>query len=388
MKQIKIKIGCWLIILLTSTVTFAQKDSLKTNDPYIDQTDLMGLIRGKKKSALETGIPQEGKLIFFAAPIFGSNPSLGTFYGLGGTGAIFLGSPETTSISNMNASLLFTTKNQFIGTIKGTVMTNDNKWEMLIDIKYSDFSESTYGLGSDYNQPIKESWDIGGIQTAGLEGAQPMVFNQIKFYYTLLREIKDNFYLGLGYNLDVHYNIQDLSLDLDAPEPVITSHYAYSTKYGYDPTGYVSSGISLNAVFDSRDHTVNAYSGSFLQASYRADPQMLGNNRNYQQMYLEARILRVYRSASPVISSASGPLGNLLPQGKCHTCIYRQVVMICVTALEDTSPDASGGTLGLLLKQNTVFQLQKMDCLEAFFLVVSPPHPAMPLPLVRNHWTD
>src|SRR5690349_16704056 len=71
--------------------------------PYVDATDLRKVIRKKKSSEEETGTPQKGKLMKFIVPIFGANPTLGAFYGVGGTGAIFLGDPQTTSISSMNA---------------------------------------------------------------------------------------------------------------------------------------------------------------------------------------------------------------------------------------------------------------------------------------------
>ncbi len=50
----------------------------------------------------------------FIGPIYGANPTLGAFYGVGGSGAIYLGDPKTTSISNLNASVQLTTKNQFV----------------------------------------------------------------------------------------------------------------------------------------------------------------------------------------------------------------------------------------------------------------------------------
>lgn len=292
MVKLDIVLGYTLIILFISSSSFAQEDTLTGQMEYVDKTDLIEVIRGEKKSASVTGIPEEGELILFVVPIIGSNPTLGAFYGLGGTGAMYLGPPESTSISSLSSSVLFTTKDQIIATLRGTIMTPGNNWEMLIDVKYSFASENTYGLGSDYSQPINESWNIGGIRTSGVSGAQPLTFNQLKVHYTLLKAVADNLYVGVGYHLDIHYNIQDLSLDLESPEPTLTSHYAYSLTYGFDPNKYVSSGTSFNVVWDSRDHTVSAYQGSFLQASYRVNPAQLGSEKSYQQLYLEARVFK------------------------------------------------------------------------------------------------
>ena len=281
-----------LIFILAIDSVVAQQDSVSLKKPFIDATDLRIVIRGKKKMKNETGVPEQGKLMAFAAPLIGSNPTLGFFYGLGGTGAMYLGNPETTNVSSANASVMYTTNKQLITSIKGTIMTPNNGWEMLVDIRYSDYIENTYGLGSDYEQPINDSWTIGGIETTGNTGGQPLEFQQVKLYYTALKEISKKLYAGLGYNLDWHYDIKDLSLDLEAENPVITSHYAYSTKFGFDPTESLSSAITANILLDSRDHTVNAYSGTYLHASYRLNPKFLGNENDYQQIYLEARYFK------------------------------------------------------------------------------------------------
>jgi outer membrane protein assembly factor BamA len=281
-----------LIFILALSSCYAQQDSITIKKIFIDDADLRMVILGKKRMKKETGIPEQGKLMAFAAPLIGSNPTLGFFYGLGGTGAIYLGSPETTNVSNVNASVMYTTNKQLITSIKGTIMTPNNGWEMLVDVRYSDYTENTYGLGSDYSQPINDSWTIGGIETTGNTGAQPLEFKQVKLYYTALKEISKKLYVGLGYNLDWHYDIEDLSLNLEAENPIYTSHYAYSTKYGFDPTESLSSALSANILLDSRDHTVNAYSGAYLLASYRLNPMFLGNQKDYQQIYLEARYFK------------------------------------------------------------------------------------------------
>jgi hypothetical protein len=271
----------------------------KVEPDYFDLTDLSTIIRGGKNDADSTPTPKKNKLILFVVPILGANPSLGTFYGVGGTGAMYLGDPKTTSISNMNASILFTTQDQTVATVKGVIMTTENKWEMLIDLKFSYFSENTYGLGSDYNQPVKDSWNIGGINTTGVEGSQPLTFKYVKVHYTALREVQDNFYVGIGYHYDYHFDIEDPTLDLAAPEPIVSSHYAYSTDHGFNPEEYSMAGTSLNFVYDSRDHTLNAYKGAFFQLGYRVNARFLGGNNDAQQLYVESRIYRAVSKKFP-----------------------------------------------------------------------------------------
>ena len=293
----------FIIIFITvffSGRIFAQEPApADTPFVYIDKTDLAKVIRGNKSKKKDTGIPEKNKLMAFATPIFGSNPTLGTFFGLGGTGAIYLGDPATTNISNFTASVQFTTKDQFISAVKGTLMTSENDWEMLIDLKYSIFSENTFGLGSDYNQPIKEGWNMGGTQATGMKGAQPLSYNYLRLHYTALRETADHLYFGIGFHLDSHINIKDDSLNLEATVPLITSHYAYNTIAGYPTDKYNSIGTSVNAIYDSRDHTVNPYKGIFAQVSYRVNSKWWGNTLDYQQLYLETRLYKALSKKMP-----------------------------------------------------------------------------------------
>ena len=96
-------------------------------------------------------------------------------------------------------------------------------------------------------------------------------------------------FFGLGYHLDVHYKIQDNLLDLVADPPVITSHYAYQTAQGFSTEKYTLSGISINALFDSRDNAINPYSGRYAFANIRINPTFLGSDKNSTILWLEYR---------------------------------------------------------------------------------------------------
>jgi outer membrane protein assembly factor BamA len=116
-----------------------------------------------------------------------------------------------------------------------------------------------------------------------------MKFNFLRTYFTLYKKITGDFYAGAAYCLDYHYKIQDLKLDTTSSSPVLTSHYVYSRYYGYPLNAYTSSGIGLNALYDSRDHTMNPYHGTFAQASVRFYPTWLGSTAGYTSFYAEAR---------------------------------------------------------------------------------------------------
>lgn len=93
-----------------------QEDTVRSE--YTDKKDFRMVVRGEKSLETNDEKPRKGKLISFVVPVIGSNPYMGFFYGLGGTGAMFVGHPKTTSISSMSTSILFTTKNQVIANLR------------------------------------------------------------------------------------------------------------------------------------------------------------------------------------------------------------------------------------------------------------------------------
>ena len=137
--------------------------------------------------------------------------------------------------------------------------------------------------------------------TEALPGAQPMKFDYTRVHETVFRRVSGPFYLGVGYHLDLHTNIEDERLNLAAVPPAVTSHYAYSVFEGFDDTHYSLSGLSLNALWETRDHTLNPYRGVYLQLGVRVNPTWLGSSRPSSSVYgdepnlpkVESRVGRV-----------------------------------------------------------------------------------------------
>ena len=99
-----------------------------------------------------------------------------------------------------------------------------------------------------------------------------MDMNLIRIRETFLKRLTKSFYIGAGYAFDRYYAIRDLLLDLNATPAVVTSHYAYSTALGFNPSGYNTSGPSLNVLWDSRDSTINPYRGIYGAINYQWYP--------------------------------------------------------------------------------------------------------------------
>jgi hypothetical protein len=250
-----------------------------------DDGDLLQLFGFRASPPLE---PQRGKIMMFVVPAFYVNPAVGVALGVAASAAVALGDPSNTTVSNLSASAMLTTKEQFLGSFKSVLLTDHNDWELLGDARFQSQAQATYGLGTGAT-PVSGGFHLNAMTTSAVPGEQPMRFEYVRVHETAFRRVVGNAYAGVGYHLDLHWNVVDESLDPSASPPVVTSHYAYSRVEGFDPTHYSLSGISLNALHESRDHTLDPYEGNYLLLSWRVNPEWLGSSKASSVLYGEAR---------------------------------------------------------------------------------------------------
>ena len=236
--------------------------------------------------------PQKGDIYVIAAPTIGYNPTNGFMYGLGGSASFFLGEPVTTSISSALVNFSLTTKHQLLFTARSTFYAKNNEWILNGDWRYLNSSQPTYGLGTgpSSSKLASNGFEIeDGVFSKPINDAQLMEFTQIRIYETVYKEIKENFYLGLGYHLDVFTDIKDNLLDTTAVPPVITGYYMYNEKYGFSQQKNILSGLSANAIYDTRDNQNNAYKGQYANVTFRVNPEFLGSDKNSSTLWMEYR---------------------------------------------------------------------------------------------------
>ncbi len=245
--------------------------------PYGDRTDLFVALGMSEK---EKPPPEPWRLYPAVLPAIGYNPALGFLIGAVGTFGMYLGSPSTTTMSSASALALLTTQKQLVLQLSTTVLTADNDWQLQGDWRWLLYNQDTFGLGTGI-PPVQYGFSTNGWgDTAPIPGAQPMDFNLLRFRQSALKSVTPNLYLGGGFRYDRYYDIVDLSLDLAADPPVVTSHYAYSLYYGFDPSAYTVSGVSVDALYDSRDSTINPYRGLYGLLSFAVLPTWLGSSQS------------------------------------------------------------------------------------------------------------
>ena len=275
------------IKLIFATVLFFIFTIAHAQDQKVEMT------KEEQKKAKKEEPPHKGSVYFTPLPVLSANPSFGFIYGVATNTSWFMGDPATTKISSMFAGVTLTTKGQTLITAKATAFSEDNNYKLDMDWRYLKSSQATYGLGSG---PLSNRLASNGFQfteqgafSAPINSAQLLSFNWFRAYQTVTKKVGDGIYVGLGYHLDILSNFKDNLLNLDTVPPVITSFYAYNTKYGFSNSKNTLSGISLNAIVDTRDNVNAPYSGQYAQFTFRINPSFLGSNKSSTSLWAEYR---------------------------------------------------------------------------------------------------
>lgn len=232
---------------------------------------------------------------FIPMPALAANPTAGFMFGLAPGASWFMGDPKDTHISSFLGTIIYTTNKQWIITGKANTFLDHDSWNLLTDIRYFITSQPTYGLGTGPQsaKPVSNGFiEYSDNPYTAIPTAQMMEFNYFRFHQTFLKRYKDTRYFGgVGFHYDKHSKIKDNLLDLDDSDgtQALTSHYVYSVAKGFDPTGYTLSGISLNLLYDSRDNSVNPYSGRYAFANIRLNEKFLGSDQNSSLLWVEYR---------------------------------------------------------------------------------------------------
>jgi hypothetical protein len=166
--------------------------------PYLDRRSLLGLLGLERDRA---GRPAPFELLPAAFPGLGYNPAMGFILGAGGTLGMYLGDPEDTTISSLQAVAIVTTKKQLNVRLATTVLTSGNDWELSGDWRFLVYNQDTYGLGTGPSQAGPAA-GLLGVATDVVDGAQPMDFDLVRFHETVTRRVWGHLYAGAAYRLD------------------------------------------------------------------------------------------------------------------------------------------------------------------------------------------
>ena len=208
-----------------------------------------------------------------AAPVITYNPTSGVGFGAAGNIAYYDGSPDTTRISSVVASLIGTSKKQVLVNAKVNTWARDNRWHIQGDNRFYWTSQKTYGLGSDSteNDAIDQKYDA------------------FRIYETVYRPVARDTYLGAGFLYNIHRNVRpadDATGNAWQDSPYIT----YSEQHGFDPSSQTSAGLTVRTLFDTRDNPINPGRGWYANAGYLMFfDGFLGGTSSWQQLSYDVR---------------------------------------------------------------------------------------------------
>jgi hypothetical protein len=215
-----------------------------------DVPDLMRLLLNRPPPP-EPTYPIEHRSLL---PTFGASPAAGFSFGVVSSETSQSSPTGPTSVANLSAS--YSTERRLVVAARLDRHGGEGAWRLFGDWRYYNFTERTYGLGSDTN--IDESLDA------------PQRWGRA--HATLFYRLAGLFAAGVGYHLDARQ-----LHDITTPD------------FGLESRLTFASGISANALFDSRDSPVNASRGWYGKASYLWMPRQLGSERSWESFQSEGR---------------------------------------------------------------------------------------------------
>jgi hypothetical protein len=230
-------------------VTEAQDNA--SAPPTNGQVDLKDIARHLLGRPEPDDAPSEGRTVSIL-PTIGVSPLVGVAFG------VLLSSADSvegtsSALSLLNVSASYSTKGQLLLAARADRHFKSGQWRLFGDWRLYDLTDRTYGLGS-------------GSST---EAEQEIGYVWIRSHTTFLRAIGGGLYVGPGYYFDRHQF--DRSLEVIGGRATQTS------------------GVSIDALYDSRDNAINASKGLYGHISFHWMPEELGSDRASRSVETEGR---------------------------------------------------------------------------------------------------
>ncbi len=273
-KRILLPAGAMLLLAVQAKAQVPVTDSnavrLLENTTAAEKTpgkDLVDVFRkwfGYKPSAKSDTIRVGDKPVISVLPAVGYTLQTRLAAIVAGNIAFFTSHNPASRLSVLAASPTYTQNKQFTVPIQSNIWLHGDAYNLLGDWRYMKYPQSTFGLGSD----------------AGFASENPMNYKYIRFYEYGLKKLARNFYAGIGYNLDYHWNISESGLK--------DSSLSDYQQYGASVKS-TSSGLSFITVYDSRKNPINPANGALVSLVWRNNLSWLGSNSNWQSLVTDMR---------------------------------------------------------------------------------------------------
>ena len=231
--------------------------------------------RGIKSPVNYEHIP--GKL--HISPLVAPTYTLQTGFGalVGAELAFYTDSSAAEDISSILTSVNYTQYEQTVFPIEASIWTRDNRYNIQTDWRYLNYPSMTYGLGG--SSTLAEGYFID--------------YHYLRLHQGIFRRIAKSTYMGIGYDYDRYWDIQELN----AAGQDSTGQKTDYDHYGFSKTA-TASGISIGLLYDSRKNSINPDQGSYLNVSFRPKFVFLGSDNDWQSLLVEYKHYQKFPAGS------------------------------------------------------------------------------------------
>jgi hypothetical protein len=251
------------------TPVCAQNRTPTDTTTLLKQKDLIDIMRKlfnvDQKKTDSTRLKK--KFQFSLIPAVGSAPGGGRAVATAFNAAFYTGKESTTSLSTITFSPWFTFAGKFVLPIRSLIWLPNDILLSKGDLRYMVYPQYTWGLGGNTDQDHKVL----------------VQYRYVRFYQSFLKKAGKKIFLGAGYNLDYHYNVDVENDSVGTPD---IAFFDYINEYKENS---VSSGPVVNFLLDSRRNSINPTGGSYFAVDYRFNTEFLGSTSNWQSILVDFR---------------------------------------------------------------------------------------------------
>lgn len=269
---LKFAVIIFLLSIVPVLVWPQQEKKQKITDVITDTTrkvDIIDVVKSKFQFDSKPIKRSPGKKVYFSLlPVSSAIPGGGKALITSTSAGFYLGNRQNTFLSNVSFSPYLNLKGRYSITFRSNVYTSKNIWNIQGDTRFSLYPQ--YSWGTKINNRQNEKVLVN--------------YKYIRFYQTLLRRIKPDFLAGIGYNLDYHIDINTVRDTIGLAK---FTGYNYGTGANQNS---LSSGLTFNLMYDTRNNTINPLPGAYANLIYRTNPYFLGNGINtWNSLYVDVR---------------------------------------------------------------------------------------------------
>ena len=187
--------------------------------------------------------------------------------------AYFNDTLKDSKLSSISASITYSQYRQTIIPFQANIWTKGNDYNFITEVRFIKYPSSIYGLGgrTDPNKGVTIN------------------FSSIKIHQTVMREVSENVYLGLGYFYDRFWQIKAL----DNVSRMVNNQIA--KELGKTET---ASGPVFRFLYDTRLNQINPQQGALYAITYRSNSKSLGSDSSSEDLKIDARTYLHFPSKS------------------------------------------------------------------------------------------